>query len=112
MPCWFGLVLCLLMAGLAWKVTPTFEEMGAAALGLALVALTAVGAVSGAAVGLLHVYDYLAQPEVLADAQKYREALAVGHREALGNVPFGLILALVQAMVLALAWRRTSDTHL
>lgn len=30
---WFGLVLCVLMAGLAWKVTPTFEEMGLAALG-------------------------------------------------------------------------------
>ena len=60
--------------------------------------------------GLLNVYSFLAQPEVLADAQEYRKAFVEGHREALGNVPFGLILALLQAMVLAVAWRRARKT--
>ena len=34
-------------------------------------------------------------------------ALYEQDREALGNVPFGLVLALVQGMVLALTWRRS-----
>ena len=31
-------------------------------------------------------------------------------REALGNVPFGLVLALVQGMVLPLTWQRSRAT--
>ena len=130
---WFGLIICFVMVGLAWLVTPTFEEMGHASLGtvvffavglainvvewvtrgrhrlaalcLGLVALTATAALTGATVGLLNLYTNLAKPEIVADALEYRKMFVEGHREALGNVPFGLGLALLQAMMLAVAWR-------
>ena len=132
---WSSLVVCLLLTvGGWWRMPTTFREMGdsafvtlgfftvgmavglvewqtqgrhrLAALGLALVAVTSSNAVAGAVSGLLQVYKYLERPEILASAVRYREALATGHREALGNVPYGLSLALLQLMVMALAWRR------
>ncbi len=131
---WFGLVMCVVIAAFGWGIAPTFREMGMSAyftllffvtglavavvewqtrgrhhllvLGAGLAALTAGSAYIGAIAGMLLVNRYLVRPEVLANAEKYREAAAVGYVEAMGNVPYGLTLALVQAMVLAFAWRR------
>lgn len=131
---WFGLVVCLLMALIGWKFTPSLREMGAAAystvvffvvgmalalvewrtagkhhlmsLSLAMLGITAGSAIVGAQMGMLNVYKYLAQPEIVADAAKYRELLAVGSREATGNIPFGAAFAMLQGIILALAWRR------
>ncbi len=133
---WFGLVMCVVIAALGWAVSPTFRDMGAAAyftllffvtgltvgavewqtqgrhhlLGLAagMTALTAGSAYIGAIVGMLHVNRALTRPEILADADKFRQLSALGYVEAMGNVPYGLTLALVQAMVLAFAWRRAT----
>jgi hypothetical protein len=107
---WFGLVLCLVIAALGWKVSPTFREMGMSvyffvlffvlgmvvgvvgwqtrgrhhlmALGWSLAGLTAGSACIGAVAGMLQVIRYLLRPEVLASAEKYREAAAVGFVEA------------------------------
>ncbi len=131
---WFGFVACLLIAAAVWKFTPTFEEMGYAGwvtlacfvvglvlnvvewatygrhrllgLGLAMTAMTGISAVSGGLVGLMSVFAYLSDPAKVKDTSQYLHFLAIGGREALGNVPFGLTFALVQAMILAFAWRR------
>ena len=131
---WFGLVLCLIGAAGGWAMTPTFREMGGASyivlalfvvgmavgvvewqtrgrhvlmpLGLALVGLTASSAVTNAVMGLLMVYKHLNGSEKLQDVRAFLGVSAEGHYEALGNVPFGLGFAMLQAMVLAFAWRR------
>ncbi|MBI5608350.1 MAG: serine/threonine protein kinase [Deltaproteobacteria bacterium] len=131
---WFGLVVCLLLALVGWKAAPTLREMGAASyittvflvlgvavgalewrtagkhhllpIGLVMMAMTAVIAIAGAELGMLRVYEALSQPDLAANAAKYRELLAVGSREATGNIPFGLVFALLQGTILALAWRR------
>ena len=133
---WFGLVVCILMAAVGWAATPTLREMGVAAigtvvffvvglavalvewstvgryalqpLGLALAATTAISAISGAVTGLLNVYGALGREDIAANAAKFRELAAIGHYEALGNIPFGLGFALLQCFALALAWRRTT----
>ncbi len=131
---WFGLIMCLLMALVGWKATPSLREMGAGAyvtlvffvvgllvallewrtagkhhllpIGLVMVGTTAITSIAGAEWGMLNVYAGLSQPDLVADAAKYREMFAVGSREATGNIPFGLVFALLQGVILALAWRR------
>lgn len=133
---WFGLVMCVLVAIAGWLATPTIREMGVGAaatlvffvvglavavvewrsagrhrlapIGLGLTALTAISGVAGAVVGLLYVYRALAQPDIAGDAARFRSLAADGHYEALGNVPFGLTLALLLGMVLAFAHRRAA----
>ena len=73
-------------------------------IGEALAAVTLLSSVSGAAVGLLMVYTFALKPEVIADTLKLRDAVLTGHYEALGNIFFGLTLALVQIVALCLAW--------
>jgi hypothetical protein len=130
----FTLLACTALAVAGWLASPTFHEMGVASygtlvfcvvgltvggvdwytagrhrlmpLGVAGVALTLVSAHAGAMTGMLKVNEALGRPEVIADEQKYRLFSAVGYWEAMGNVPYGFTLALVQIAVLALAWRR------
>lgn len=127
----FGLIMAVLLAAATWAATPTLREMGFAglgtlfflvpglvigavewqtrgryhlmALGLCVAALTLGQSLIGTVLGLGRVYTAMSKPEVLADAAKFREYDAIGHYEALGNIPFGLAMTLLQLAVLAVA---------
>lgn len=135
---WFGLVVCLALSAMIWQLTPSLREMGALAwvtliffvlgtavgvvewnsrgrhhlfsLGLWLAFATVASALAAASTGLLRVTEALADHQVAVNAEKFRGLAAAGFYEASGNIPMGLALAMLQGILLAIAWRASRVT--
>ncbi len=123
---------------LAWTGTPTLHAMGWAStgtvgfgalgltvaafegatrgrhrllgLGVATAAMTLLAALAGGIVGMLRVNEGLARPEIAGNEMLFRTLAANGYVEAMGNIPFGCAMTILQALALAVAWRRRSSS--
>jgi hypothetical protein len=100
-----GAIGCLLSL-VEWRTRGRYR-LGTAGFGFALA--TVFIALAGAANGIGQVFHHLAAPEVVADAESYRQQLAIGIYELIGGLATGSAFAAGQLALWAVARRRSSD---